>query len=126
MLMRLLYRFFEGSKNGELLAGFTNTGGRGKSELDNPTAVFVTRNQTMFIVDSKNFRVQKWNHGEPLGFTVAGGRGNGAQLNQISLSYGLYVDDKYNVYVSEYRNHRVTLWMNSNTTAGIIVSYVHG
>ncbi len=110
-----------GSPNGTLIAGFTLNGGSGKSELNFPTALFLTRNHTLFILDSKNYRVQRWYYGEPLGFTVAGGHGQGTTLDKISMSYGLYVDDEYNVYVSECDNNRITLWMSKNMTTGRIV-----
>lgn len=73
-------------------------------------------------MDTDNYRVVKWLAGQPLGFTVAGGRGSGTTLDKIGISYAIYVDDQYNVYVSEYGNHRVTMWVNGNTTAGTIVS----
>ncbi|CAF5216614.1 unnamed protein product, partial [Rotaria magnacalcarata] len=57
--------------------------------------------------------------GQPIGFTVAGGRGSGATLDKISTSQGLYVDDQSRVYVSEIGNDRVTRW--DNTTIGVIV-----
>lgn len=107
--------------NGTIIAGFTFGGGNGKSELNYPSALFVTQDQTLFIADSGNHRVQKWKYGEPLGHTAAGGRGNGSTLDKISMSYGLYIDDQYNVYVSEYENHRVTLWMSNNSTTGRVV-----
>ena len=76
----------------------------------------------IFIADTLNYRVQKWLPNEPLGTTVAGGRGNGATLDRIGLVYGIFVDSQENIYVSENSNHRVTLWYAWNTTAGEIVS----
>lgn len=79
----------------------------------------------MFILDAGNFRVQKWRHGEPLGFTVAGNGNNGTTLNSISYGYGLFVDNSHNVYVSEYENHRVTLWLNTDAAKAVIVRFHH-
>ncbi|CAF1416547.1 unnamed protein product [Rotaria magnacalcarata] len=73
-------------------------------------------------MDTANYRVVKWLSGEPLGFTIAGGYGNGASLNQIGTSYAIYLDNQSNIYVSEYSNHRVTMWLNGNTTAGVVVA----
>ncbi|CAF3026954.1 unnamed protein product, partial [Rotaria sp. Silwood2] len=47
---------------------------------------------------------------------------SGTTLNKIGTSYAIYVDDQSNIYISEYSNHRVTLWFNGNTTAGTIVA----
>lgn len=104
------------------MAGFTSSGGSSLSELNGPTAIYIDSNGSMYIYDSGNARVQKWIIGEPLGFTVAGGRGSGSSLDRISSGNGLFVDDQSNIYVSENANHRVTIWMHGNTTAGRIVS----
>lgn len=122
---KLILTFCQGLTSGIVIAGSGIASESGNNVLNHPTGVFVTRNQTMFIIDSKNFRIQKWNNGESLGYTVAGGHGEGNSLDKISVSFGLYVDDEFNIYISEYENHRVTIWMNNNTTAGRIVSYIH-
>ena len=75
----------------------------------------------MFIMDTLNYRVMKYLPGQPLGFAVAGNRGSGTTLDKIGTSYGIYLDDQLNIYISEYSNHRVTVWLNGNTTAGSIV-----
>ncbi|CAF4608834.1 unnamed protein product, partial [Rotaria socialis] len=67
-----IIRFSPGSKSGTNIAGIRLRAGKGKSELNTPTTVFVTGDQTLFILDAGNFRVQKWKYGEPLGFPVAG------------------------------------------------------
>ncbi|CAF5110362.1 unnamed protein product, partial [Rotaria sp. Silwood1] len=113
-----IQRFAAGSTIGANVAGITLSGGNGFNELRGPSAIFVTPNGVLYIVDTLNYRVQKWVYGEPLGLTVAGGRGFGTSYTQIGTSYGLYVDNQYNVWVSEYSNHRVTRWAAGNTAAG--------
>ena len=76
----------------------------------------------MFVLDTSNARVLRWPLGEPLGDVVVGGRGNGGGFHQIGTSQGMFVDAQQNIYVSEQSNHRVTLWYNGNTTAGVLVS----
>lgn len=115
--------FFLGSgsgSNGTTVAGFTTSGGSSFSELNNPTALALFYNTILYIYDSSNYRVLRWSIGDPLGFVVAGGRGSGTTLDKISTGYGLYVDSQFKVYVSEYGNHRVTMWPNS--TIGYLVS----
>ncbi|CAF1116879.1 unnamed protein product [Rotaria sordida] len=111
-----------GPPTGHTVAGFTQTGGNGYSELTNPTSIFVDPNGVMYIADSSNYRIQKWLPNQPLGFTVAGGRGNGATLDKIGLVYAFFVDNSGNIYISEYSNHRVTLWRAFNTTIGQLVA----
>ncbi|CAF4346002.1 unnamed protein product, partial [Rotaria magnacalcarata] len=64
----------------------------------------------MFILDTTNYRVLQWQAGEPMGYIVVGGNGNGAALTQIGVSYELFVDDQYNIYISESSNNRITKW----------------
>ena len=63
----------------------------------NPSSIYDDPSGTMFILDTYNFRVLKWQAGEPMGFIVAGGNGNGnggGGLNQIGYSYALFVDQQ--------------------------------
>ena len=78
----------------------------------------------MFILDNYNFRVLKWQVGDQLGYVVAGGHGYGSSFTQMGYSYGLFVDDQYNIYIAEQTYHRVTCWFAGNTTAGRLVGFV--
>jgi hypothetical protein len=113
--------FLKGSTTGTTVAGNSGAAGSGYSELNNPTTIYVDSNRLMYILDATNYRVLKWQLGDPLGYVVAGGSGSGAGLNQITASYGMWVDNQYNIYISDYSNHRVTLWLARNTTTGILV-----
>lgn len=110
-----------GSTSGITVAGLTLTAGSSYSQFSSPTSVYVDLNGSIYVADSLNYRVQKWIPGQPLGFTVAGGRGNGATLDKIGRVYAIFVDDQGNIYVSENSNHRVTLWYSFNMTAGQVV-----
>ena len=117
--------FPRGSATGTTVAGVsTGSWGTGFSELYYPADIHVDANRAMFILDSSNCRVLKWQLGEPLGYVVAGGRGCGSQLFQISTSYSMFVDNQGNIYVSDNANHRVTLWLSTNTTSGILVFFM--
>lgn len=78
-------------------------------------------NEIMFILDTNNYRVLKWQVGDPLGYIVAGGQGSCTTLNCIGTSYALFVDNQYNIYVSENSNNRVTIWRMTNTSYGQLV-----
>ncbi len=103
------------------VAGFSTGGGSGYSELNNPSSIFVDPDGIMYILDTDNYRVMKYLPGQPLGFQVAGGSASGTTVDKIGTSYAIYLDDQSNIYISEYANHRVTLWTNGNTTTGRIV-----
>ena len=114
-------QFAVGSYSATTVAGFSSGAGSSRSELYYPVAIRVTANGTMFILDRDNYRVLKWQVGYPLGTVVAGGHGQGSTFDKISTSYGLFVDNQYNIYISDYANNRVTKWFSTNTTAGVLV-----
>ena len=80
----------------------------------------------MFIIDTSNYRILRWQIGEPMGYVVAGGHGNGAGFTQIGATYGMFIDVQQNIYLSEQTNHRATLWYQGNNTASILVAGGNG
>ena len=110
------------SSTGTVVAGFATAGGSGTSLLSRPTSIFLDANRTLYILDNLNYRVQMWIHSQPIGITVAGGRGSGTSLTMLSSAYGLYIDNQSVIYVSEYGNSRVTKWYNSSI--GVLVSSI--
>ncbi|CAF1200107.1 unnamed protein product [Adineta steineri] len=45
------------------------------------------------------------------GITIAGGNGQGNQLNQLSCPRGIYLDDDHQtIYIADYFNHRIVEW----------------
>ena len=118
-----IQQFPAGSSTATTVAGFSLSAGSSRSEFNNPTAISVTPNGTMFILDRDNYRVLRWQLGDTFGTVIAGGRGLGALFTQMGTCYSIYVDNQYNVYVSENSNNRVTVWFNGNTTSGRLVSF---
>ena len=92
----------------------------------NPTDVFVTRT-SIYVMDTWNFRVQKWSKDLYDPTTVAGiSRMNGSSTDMMKLSnaYNLFVDDRGNVFVSDHGNHRVMRfpWNSTSGTNGVMVA----
>ena len=106
---------------GSTIAGSTSNPGSALAQLNSPSTIYIDPNRVMFILDTSNFRVVRWNFGEPRGHLVLGGNGNGAGLNQMGWSYGMFVDPQYNIYISDNSNHRVTLWLSTNRSFSILV-----
>lgn len=77
----------------------------------------------MFILDTYNNRVLKWQVNDPLGYIVAGGNGGGSALNQMSYAYRFFVDNSYNIYISENGNNRIVKWTFDNITSGVLVRF---
>lgn len=57
--------------------------------------------------------------------TVAGGNGQGDNLNQFAYPYGLCIDDDQNIYVADYLNHRIVEW-RSGARRGRVVAGGNG
>ncbi|CAF2652678.1 unnamed protein product [Rotaria sp. Silwood2] len=68
-------------------AGTTVAGGNGRgsgsNQLNMPWAVYVDKNENVYVADTDNSRVQMWAKGATSGVIVAGGNGKGKGLNQI-------------------------------------------
>ena len=65
--------------------------------------------------------VRRYTIGDKNGIVIAGGNGQGNQLNQLNFPTYLFVDEEQAVYVSDYDNHRVMKW-NKGTNQGIVVA----
>jgi DNA-binding beta-propeller fold protein YncE len=65
---------------------------------------------------------QRW---KQHGITIAGGHGDGNQLNQLSYPCGVYIDDDQTIYVADSANHRLVEW-KSDVNNGQIVAGENG
>ncbi|CAF1601663.1 unnamed protein product [Rotaria sp. Silwood1] len=54
------------------------------------------------------------------GITVAGGKGQGNGINQLSCPHGLYVDDDQTIYVADQANHRIVEWKRGATSGQVV------
>jgi sugar lactone lactonase YvrE len=54
------------------------------------------------------------------GITVTGGHGEGNGLNQLSRSYGVFIDDDQTIYVADTSNHRIVEWKNGAINGQIV------
>jgi len=84
--------------------------------------MMVDQNQTMYILDTSNYRVLKWNLGGTFGTVIAAGHASGSALNQIGTSYAMCFDNQNNIYISDNGNNRVVKWINGNNTVGQLVN----
>ncbi|CAF1543945.1 unnamed protein product [Adineta steineri] len=63
----------------------------------------------------------KWRKDAKEGAVVAGGNGQGRNLNQLSNPQGLFVDDLGQIYVADSGNHRIMRWCEGKEEGEIIV-----
>ena len=62
------------------------------NQLNLPTDLFVDEEQAVYVSECNNHRVMKWNKGAKEGIVVAGGRGQGSTLTQLTHPQGFFVD----------------------------------
>ena len=70
---------------------------------------------------SENMKSDDYRIGDKNGIVVAGGNGQGNQLNQLNRPTYLFVDEEQAVYVSDRYNHRVMKW-NKDANQGIVAA----
>ena len=75
----------------------------------------------LYVSDWNNDEVRRYTIGDRNGIVVAGGNGEGNQLNQLNFSTCLFVDEKQALYMSDNNNHRVMKW-NKDANQGIVVA----
>ena len=61
----------------------------------------------LYVSDTAQHEVRRYTIGDKNGIVVAGGNGQGNQLNQLNHPTYLFVDEEQAVYVSDRYNHRV-------------------
>ena len=75
----------------------------------------------LYVSDTRNLEVRRYTIGDKNGIVVAGGNGQGNQLNQLNFPTYHFVDEEQAVYVSDNDNHRVMKW-NKDAKEGIVVA----
>ncbi|CAF4251477.1 unnamed protein product [Adineta steineri] len=80
------------------------------------------KNGFLYVSDYTKNEVRRWEMGEynNEGIVVAGGNGQGDQLNQFNYPTFIFVDEDQSVYVTDQDNHRVMKWRNG--AKGIVVA----
>eukprot|EP00927_Polykrikos_kofoidii_P066757 TRINITY_DN62321_c0_g1_i1.p1 TRINITY_DN62321_c0_g1~~TRINITY_DN62321_c0_g1_i1.p1 ORF type:complete len:709 (-),score=79.73 TRINITY_DN62321_c0_g1_i1:57-2093(-) len=97
--------------------------GAGPSQLNAGLSgrIFVTQAGHIYISDTGNHRVQRWDPGAREGITVAGGRGCGAGVDQLSHPGGIWVLSNGTFFVADTGNHRIMRWRDGSRV-GIVVA----
>jgi sugar lactone lactonase YvrE len=109
-----------GDKNGIVAAG-GNGKGASLNQLNNPTYIFIGKDDSLYVSDCDNHRVIKWKKDATEGIVVAGGNGDGKNVRQLSDPHGVIVDQFDQIYVADHRNHRVMCWLEGAREGSIFV-----
>ncbi|CAF4142418.1 unnamed protein product, partial [Adineta steineri] len=98
--------------------------GSNATQFSYPTGLFVdtSDSNTFYIADYSNHRIQKWFYGASSGITVAGQSGvSGSALNQLNEPFTLTMDTNKSLYIVDYGNNRIVLWL-LGSTSGILIA----
>ncbi|CAF2078769.1 unnamed protein product [Rotaria magnacalcarata] len=100
---------------------------QGKILIDNITCNGLAMDDLryLYVSDIEKHEVRRYQLGDRNGTLVAGGNGQGADLNQLNHPYYIFVDRQQNVYVSDNNNDRVVKWVKG-AKDGILVVGGHG
>ncbi|MEC9271775.1 MAG: NHL repeat-containing protein, partial [Chloroflexota bacterium] len=83
--------------------------GSGDGELNRPAGITIGPDETVYVVDSRNNRVQKFSlDGKFLGKFGTAGSGDG----EFNLPWGICLDKEGNIFVADWRNDRVQSFTN--------------
>ena len=107
-----ILRFPPGSLSGTsavVVAGI-GTAGAGASQLNGPYRIFVGDDQSLYIADTSNHRIQKWAYGACSGVTVAGTGTSGTADSQLSSPTSVIIDANQYMYVADQSNNRIQRW----------------
>ncbi|CAF0967923.1 unnamed protein product [Adineta steineri] len=112
---------------GITVAGYDNMSATGDAfGLNVPRGIYVSPpNETLYVCDSNNFRVQRFYFGSRVGVTVAGGFGSPQRNIIMNRVWNVVVDNSENVYVADRNLYRATRWPPNITvgvTQGAIIS----
>ncbi|CAF0956760.1 unnamed protein product [Adineta steineri] len=103
-----------------LIAG-TGQANSNNISLDHPLGITIDEmHGLIYVADSHNHRVQKFNFQSTVGITVAGGIGSGQNLSQLNLPSGVAIDPFGNVYVADTGNNRIVQWLVGSQQGRII------
>ncbi len=104
-----------------------NSRGSAMNQLAQPNDMFVDSQNAIYIADSFNHRIVKWNDSAHQGYIVAGGNGKGNQANQLNYPTALFVDREENIYVADNENNRIQKWpVNGENGETIIGKFGRG
>ncbi|UJR34707.1 hypothetical protein I4U23_027484 [Adineta vaga] len=94
------------NKTGIRVAGDGSTGGS-SNQLNKPRCVYVDANDTVYVCDTENHRIQKWPKGASVGTTLSSG---------LNKPLGLTFDTSGNMYVADTENCRVAKFIPPSTS----------
>ena len=109
-----------GASRGILVAG-DNGSGNANNQLSSPKGIYFDEdNNYLYISDTNNHRILRWEIGASEGVVVAGGNDIGNELNQLNYPTGVNLDSDGNLLIADTNNHRVLKWVIGESQGSIV------
>ena len=111
------------NSTGSCVAGIAaGTSGVGVNYLYYPYDLTLDSNNSLYITDSWNNRIQKYILGVTAGVTVAGQANGtlGASSLALHMPVGIVLDSNRNLYFTDRSNHRLMYWANGASSGTTI------
>ncbi|CAF4165699.1 unnamed protein product, partial [Adineta steineri] len=91
-------------------------------ELNDPSKISIQQNSQTFIneisiISSIKSKSNKWKQN---GITVAGGNGEGQEINQLDHPLGIFIDKNKNIFIADLENDRIVEWKHNAKKGQII------
>ena len=104
-----------------VVAGIRDQFGTDLSHLFYPTGIYVDAAGNVYVSDTQNSRIMKWQPGATSGIIVAGGNGYGNAANQLAYPHDVTVDCQGDMYIADFDNNRIQLWTAGATSGSTII-----
>ena len=104
------------------VAGKAGVRGNASNQFYYPWGLAVTYENTLYVADRSNHRVQKYLRGSLNGTTVAG-QANATTCSSYQCLWNptsIALDNNENLFISEELNHRVVLWKKDATIGELV------
>ncbi|CAF1328783.1 unnamed protein product [Adineta steineri] len=100
---------------------------KSREELNDPPNISIQHGSHSFINEISIIslikpKLNKWKQNA---ITVAGGNGEGQQLNQLNKPFGIFINENKNIFIAELDNHRIVEWKH-NAKQGQIIAGGNG
>ena len=83
--------------------------------------LFLDHHGFLYLNDIDRDEIRRFRIGERNGTVVAGGHGEGKELNQLNSPMFFTIDHEGSIYISDHRNHRIMKW-TPGAEKGILIA----
>ena len=100
-----------GAITGVVVAGAVDgKSGSSLALLNGPKGVWVDSSSNVYVSDTGNHRVMRWEPNATSGVLVAGGNGPGLHIAQLNSPTAIIVDENRNLFIFDSGNLRIQQW----------------